>query len=223
PSEARSWEYGAPLGLGGELGCPDPNSGHTGSYVLGFNLSGDYCDLGVSANPLVLCPIDCTGLSHVSVKFWRWLGVGWGLRFNGRHASVEVSSDYDNWTTVWENKRHNLLMADDGWVEMELDIAEVADDQPQVWLRWTMGPVIKPINVPVIATYCGWNVDDIQLVAILTDCNENGIQDVRDIAECDPNEPACQDCNENNVPDGCDITSATSQDANENGIPDECE
>lgn len=61
------------------------------------------------------------------------------------------------------------------------------------------------------------------LLAILTDCNENGIQDVQDIANCDPNNPACQDCNENNVPDGCDISCGTSQDANENGIPDECE
>lgn len=31
------------------------------------------------------------------------------------------------------------------------------------------------------------------------------------------------DCNQNNVPDECDIASATSADCNENGIPDECE
>jgi len=31
------------------------------------------------------------------------------------------------------------------------------------------------------------------------------------------------DCNENGVPDGCDIYNGTSQDANGNGIPDECE
>jgi hypothetical protein len=39
--------------------------------------------------------------------------------------------------------------------------------------------------------------------------------------------PACQladnDCNDNGVPDECDIVDGTSADANENGVPDECE
>ena len=34
---------------------------------------------------------------------------------------------------------------------------------------------------------------------------------------------ASADCNENGVPDECDITSGTSEDCNANGIPDECE
>lgn len=32
-----------------------------------------------------------------------------------------------------------------------------------------------------------------------------------------------EDCNENDVPDVCDIADGTSQDCNENGLPDECE
>lgn len=31
------------------------------------------------------------------------------------------------------------------------------------------------------------------------------------------------DCNDNDVPDECDIANETSEDENENGIPDECE
>ena len=31
------------------------------------------------------------------------------------------------------------------------------------------------------------------------------------------------DCNDNGIPDGCDIADGTSEDCNENGIPDECE
>jgi hypothetical protein len=59
------------------------------------------------------------------------------------------------------------------------------------------------------------------------DCNDNGIWDACDIADCgDPNDPSnlwCQDCNANGVPDACDIAAEISLDENENGIPDECE
>lgn len=33
----------------------------------------------------------------------------------------------------------------------------------------------------------------------------------------------CDDCNENGIPDDCDIAAEISEDANTNGIPDECE
>lgn len=77
---------------------------------------------------------------------------------------------------------------------------------------------------------------------VLTDCNDNGIVDICEI-NCDvsgastalgctlsPNycNPylgcgAGVDCNNNLVPDDCDIASGTSEDCNKNNIPDECE
>jgi len=51
-----------------------------------------------------------------------------------------------------------------------------------------------------------------------TDCNENGIPD-----ECDILHATSEDCNENGVPDECDIIDGTSVDVNGGGIPDECE
>ncbi|MBE7508236.1 MAG: hypothetical protein HS101_18395, partial [Planctomycetia bacterium] len=36
-------------------------------------------------------------------------------------------------------------------------------------------------------------------------------------------DPACDDCNENGIPDGCDIAAEISEDTDTNGIPDECE
>ena len=39
--------------------------------------------------------------------------------------------------------------------------------------------------------------------------------------DCEP--VAEGDCNENRIPDECDIASGYSDDANENGVPDECE
>lgn len=63
------------------------------------------------------------------------------------------------------------------------------------------------------------------------DCNENGINDRRDVAnsassDCDENgvPDECQpDCNGNGVADPCDLASGTSDDCNGNGVPDDCE
>jgi len=220
--EIREWAFGEPAGGGGEsMGGPDPNSGYTGNHVYGFNItaSGDYCKRMDTPSILTSSAYDCTGLSAVSLRFQRWLGVGWAPFHN---AAVLVSiNGGEDWTTVWENSAE---ITDYAWMPVEIDISQLADDEEQVQLRWMLGPCEPPRETiyeePV---YCGWNIDDIQLLAFLTDCNENGIQDVQDIANCDPNDPDCQDCNENKVPDECDIANETSQDTNQNGIPDECE
>jgi MYXO-CTERM domain-containing protein len=147
-----AWAFGAPLGGGGEYGSPDPTSGHTGEFVYGYNLAGSYAP-GIPAHDLTTTAIDCTGLHDVSLHFWRWLGVesSW---FD--HAVVSVSTDGEIWSSVWENSD---TVDDSGWVEQQIDLSEYADDQPTLYLRWTMGPVDTYIE------YCGWNIDDIELRA----------------------------------------------------------
>ncbi|MCA9277740.1 MAG: hypothetical protein H6815_03030 [Phycisphaeraceae bacterium] len=65
---------------------------------------------------------------------------------------------------------------------------------------------------------------------VITDCNQNGIDDLMDITVgtsldvngngvCDE----CEDCNGNGVLDPQDIANGTSTDLNANGIPDDCE
>jgi hypothetical protein len=55
------------------------------------------------------------------------------------------------------------------------------------------------------------------------DCDGNDVPDVCDILGCNPAvEPACDDCNLNGVPDGCDIAAMTSNDGDLDGVPDEC-
>ena len=55
------------------------------------------------------------------------------------------------------------------------------------------------------------------------DCNANIQPDCLEIPACDPFvTPVCGDCNNNNIPDGCDITAMTSTDVNMDGRPDEC-
>ena len=146
------WEFGQPTGNGGQHGEPDPTSGHTGSYVYGYNLNGDYPN-NLSEKHLTGNAIDCSALYNVHLKFWRWLGVEQPAY---DHAYIRISNDGTNWTTVWQNTTE---ITDNSWTQMELDISDVADDQETVYLRWTMG------STDVGWQYCGWNIDDIQIYA----------------------------------------------------------
>ncbi|MBU0640695.1 MAG: S8 family serine peptidase [Planctomycetes bacterium] len=149
-----NWAFGQPTGGGGEYGGPDPTSGHTDNYVYGYNLSGDY-DNNMPERHLTSTAFDCTGLQFVHLKLWRWLGVEQPLY---DHAYVRVSTDGITWTTVWENGGE---ITDSTWVQMDIDISDVADNQPTVYLRWTMGPTDGGWR------YCGWNIDDLELVAFV--------------------------------------------------------
>lgn len=144
-----AWAFGQPTGHVGEHGA-DPNSGYTGSNVYGYNLYGDY-PKNLPEKHLTSDAIDCSELFNVHLKFWRWLGVE-GPKYD--HAYVRVSKDGTNWTTVWENPYEII---DASWVEMDLSIGVVADNQPTVYLRWTMGTTDGGWQS------FGWNIDDIQL------------------------------------------------------------
>jgi hypothetical protein len=149
------WAYGTPAGGGGQFGCPDPVTGHTGPNVYGYNLDGDY-ENGMSERHLTSEPIDCTGFAATTVRFWRWLGVELPAY---DHAYVRASNDGTSWTTVWANEAE---IADSTWTQVECDISGVADGQPTVYLRWTMG------TTDVAWQYCGWNIDDIEIRGILS-------------------------------------------------------
>ena len=96
---------------------------------------------------------------------------------------------------------------------MDLGLPTLANDQPTLYLRWIMGPTDQKW------TYCGWNIDDVEIwgVTFPADCNDNGTADDVDIAE-----GTSLDCNNNEVPDECDIAAGLSGDRDENGYPDEC-
>ncbi len=149
-----SWAFGQPAGNGGSSGNPDPSSGFTGSNVYGYNLSGDYSD-GMSERHLTTAAIDCTGFSDVSLKFQSWLGVE---EYQYDRAYLKVSNDGSNWTTLFSNPTSNMTAG--AWEVMEYDISEWADDQATVYIRWTQGTSDGSV------TYCGWNIDDVEIWAI---------------------------------------------------------
>ncbi|MCH7871425.1 MAG: proprotein convertase P-domain-containing protein, partial [Planctomycetes bacterium] len=147
------WSFGEPSGAGGANGGPDPSSGFTGENVFGYNLTGDY-DNNMSEQHLTTSPLDFTGLSGVTLRFRRWLGVESSAY---DRAYVRVSTNGVDWTTVWENQRE---LADTDWQRVELDIADIADDQPEVQIRWTLGATDASF------VYCGWNIDDVEILAL---------------------------------------------------------
>lgn len=150
----NQWAWGNPTGGGGSHGNPDPTGGHTGSNVCGYNLSGDYPNnMNVERN-LTTGAIDCTDLYGVKLKFHRWLGVE-DPEFD--HAYIRVSNNGADWITVWQNTAE---ITDSGWSQHEFDLSAQANNQPTVYIRWTMGTTDGGW------TYCGWNIDDIEIWGI---------------------------------------------------------
>jgi len=168
------WAGGSPTGGGGEYGNADPSSGHTGANVYGYHLSGDYANY-LSETHLTTTAIDCSRLSEVSLKFWRWLGVE---RSTYDHAYVRVSTNGTTWTTIWQNP--DTATEDSSWVLQEFDLSAIADNQPTVYLRWTMG------TTDVSWRYCGWNIDDVEIWGVARvgngDVDEDGDVDLADFA-----------------------------------------
>ena len=146
------WQFGQPSGSGGQYGGPDPDSGYTGPNVYGYNLNGDYPN-DLPERYLITTPIDCTNRYGTTLVFQRWLGVE-SPEYD--HASIHVSNDGTTWQEVWTNDDY---VTDYDWVLQELDISSVADNQPSVTIRWTMGPTDGGWR------YCGWNIDDIEIWA----------------------------------------------------------
>ena len=187
------WQWGEPTGQWADIGT-DPIEGHTGSNVYGYNLSGGYTN-NLPEQHLTSPPIDCTGKFDVILRFWRWLCVDWPAY---DHASVRVSTNGVDWVTVWENTDPVVPMVDTAWVQQTIDLSAIADDQPTVSVRWTMGPTDGSW------TACGWNIDDVRLDT--TSCDSapgdydgNGNVDLKDLSRfwlCLGSDPATR-------PPGC--------------------
>lgn len=146
------WAFGVPRGLGGaDGGSPDPTSGHTGTNVYGYNLSGDYAANISAARYLTTPAINCSGFENVRLKFWRWLDIE---EYIYDVATVEVSSNAVLWKTVWSNASS---VADSQWTACDYDVSSTADKRSTVYVRWRLGTTDSSYN------YCGWNIDDVQL------------------------------------------------------------
>ncbi len=187
------WAFGPPTGGGGEHGGPDPTSGYTGDNVYGYNLSGDYEDELTVEQHLTSAAIDCSAKSNVKLMFQRWLGVE---QPRWDHAYVRVSNNGTNWTTVWENEQE---VTDTTWQLCEYDISSVADDQPSVYVRWTMGTTDTSYR------YCGWNIDDVEVWALDTSfetCADGVLNQGEERIDCGGPCPPCECLTDEECGDG---------------------
>ena len=168
------WAFGQPLG-GGTHNF-DPTSGHTGTNVYGYNLAGDYGS-NMSPEYLTAGPIDLSDAVQVELRFWKWLGVE-SSTFD--HADVAISTDGSGWTPLWTHTGSSV--SDSSWSQMTFDISAIADGQPTVYIRWSMGPTDGSV------TYPGWNIDDVEFWAEPTsfdipgDLNGDCVVDLTDLA-----------------------------------------
>jgi len=146
------WAWGQPTGGGGQYGNPDPTSGFTGANVYGYNLNGDY-ENNLPERHLTTPALNFTGISGATLTFYRWLGVEQPLY---DRAYVRYSTNGTTWTNLWMNATQ---IADNAWVRMELPLPPATDNQPTVYLRWTMGTTDSSWR------FCGWNIDDVEVWA----------------------------------------------------------
>ncbi len=185
-----NWGFGTPTGSGAsELGYPDPTSGNTGTNVYGYNLSGDYSN-NMSQEHLTTARIDCSPLTDVSLRFWRWLNVE---HPDYDHASVSVSTDGSSWSTVWDNKGE---VTDSSWKQTQIDLSDLADNHSKVYVRWTMGATDS------VVAASGWNVDDIEIWGILK-CADGDGDTYEPEALCGGED--CDDNDENVNPDATEV------------------
>ena len=147
------WAFGVPTGGGSHN--YDPTSGYTGDNVYGYNLAGDY-ENEIPEYALTTTAIDCSDMTGVELRFWRWLGVE---SATWDHANVQVSNDGTTWTMVWEHTDSSI--SDTSWSQQVFDISGVADNAATVYVRWVMGETDTSV------TYPGWNIDDIELWGVV--------------------------------------------------------
>ena len=176
-SRTGSWAFGQPTGSGGTTnGNPDPTTGATGNNVFGVNLHGDYSLEPGGPYHLTTGAINCAGHSDVELRFQRWLNTDYAPYVT---STIDISTDATAWTSVWSWDTMSEL-ADAGWIEQSLDLSALADDQPEVYMRWSY-----TIGEDAFA-YSGWNIDDIDVWGTIEqrppDIDGNGTVDLADFA-----------------------------------------
>ncbi|VGO12446.1 hypothetical protein PDESU_00999 [Pontiella desulfatans] len=165
-STEGGWAFGQPQGQEG-----DPSSGYTGTNVYGYNLAGAYGN-NLPQQWLTTSAINCSGHLNVQLNFRRWLGIE---ASSNDQATVEISTNAYKWGAAWHPvwAHDGDALTNSSWEEVSYDISAIADGQPTVHIRWSMGATDST------NTYCGWNIDDVALVGepVVADANSNGIPD----------------------------------------------
>ncbi|MDT8431695.1 MAG: T9SS type A sorting domain-containing protein [Bacteroidales bacterium] len=148
------FQVGAPGGLGGDPGNPDPAAAFRGQNVLGTDLTynGNY-----EAN-LTVSTADMATSKNMNVLYYKDLNL-----FFRRHLNIEVwddafidvsTDDGITWEPVWHS---NAYINDFQWNQEKVLIPAEYWRSDSMKFRFRMGPTNAFNN------YSGWNIDDVYL------------------------------------------------------------
>jgi hypothetical protein len=167
--EDQTWSFGGEFeratakqpngpfgGTGG--GYPNPSSAHSGAYMIGTDitglgtLKGNYeKGIGTDAYYAESESFNCYYYKDISLMFYRWLNVS-----NSDTAAVKISFDGGlTWSNIWAS---SSSIQEKDWSFQYLNLNKVADRNPNVKFRFTLGPTRSGL------AYSGWNIDDVALV-----------------------------------------------------------
>jgi MYXO-CTERM domain-containing protein len=142
---ADDWQWGEPLGSGG-----DPSAAFSGDNVWGNDIGGPNQNGWYQAdktNRLTSIPIDVQGWSQVVVTFQRWLGVEDGYY---DHANFYADDDL-----VWTNHESDASggehTQDDRWMVQNVVVAPKGDSLRLAWEIESDGGL----------ELGGWTIDDV--------------------------------------------------------------
>ncbi len=146
------WAWGNPTGDGGLASGngKDPEDAHTGSNVLGTNLSGNYATntaIRYATSPA----FSTTGYQSLNLNYWRWANYD-------DPATIEYRIGSGSWMPLFTDD----FAFDDSWTEQNIPLPPECDHQPAVQLRWSLGPTGSPNTLRPMG---GWNLDDIRITA----------------------------------------------------------
>ncbi|MCK4660441.1 MAG: hypothetical protein KAV82_13040 [Phycisphaerae bacterium] len=155
---------------------------------------------------LTLGPIDLTDVTDVILRFRRWLNSD-SQPFV--YATLAVSNNGSNWTTLWSNGEYEIT--ENSWSAQEYNISATADDQPAVYVRWGY-----EVDDPWAFAYSGWNIDDVEIWAVggvEPTCSDGILNQGEDKIDCGGPCPACECLADGECADGLFCTGTETCDA----------
>ena len=159
------WERGVPSSGAGELPA------HSGSYVWGTNIGGNYPDYAYCT--LTSSPIELPAGAKINLTFWHW----WIIErwFDGGWVEINTTAD-GGWTQIvpidgpeytfalYAPHRRAWTGTHDSWVKSVFNLTEYAGKAVRIRFVFRSDGSVN---------YLGWYIDDIMIV-----CNEPEIERV---------------------------------------------
>lgn len=144
-----NWSFGTPA-----YGNDGPNSGFSGSNVIGHSMSSNYAKalpISYATTPLIT---NAGSSSSLTLRFRRWLGLK-----RDDTAIIQASGDNGtSWVTLWSSTAN---IADSSWQLVQYTLPQSLIGSTQLLFRWGLASISRNGNAP---SAIGWHIDDVELL-----------------------------------------------------------